>query len=339
MISLGRIAEIVGGVVHGDGNYEVTLISSLEQAGRDSISFFGDQKKKQQLEFSQAGAVLIRAEHENLFRGNKIVVKDPNLAHARISRYFKRYPLDQRVGVDNTAIVAAGVSISDNVCIGYYSTVGEGAKLGRRVVVGNGVSVGEEVWIDDDTVIEDRVVISAGCRIGKRCFISPGAVIGSSGFGYVPNREKWEKVEQLGSVRIGNDVDIGANTAIDRGTLENTVIGDGVKIDNHVHIAHNVQIGDNTIMAAFVGISGSVRIGQRCKFGGQAGIVGHLDIVDDVTVLGRSVISKSITNPGEYSSLISAQPAQQWRKNLAIIRRLDKLVEKVKTLEKKLVNK
>jgi len=339
VIPLHRIAEIVDGKVDGDGDYEINSLHSLEQAGTDSLSFFGDQKKKQQLGNTNAGAVLIRAEHATLFPGNKIVVSDPNLAHALISRHFRKYPRQLRSGIDDTAIIAGNVRISDRVSIGSYSTIGDGVILGAGVAIGNGVSIGEDVQIGDNTVIEDRVVISAGCRIGQRCCLSPGAIVGASGFGYVPHMGKWEKVEQLGSVTVGDDVDIGANTTIDRGALENTVIGNGVKLDNHIQIAHNVHVGDNTIMAAFVGVSGSVIIGQRCMFGARVGIIGHLEIADDVSVQASSVISKSIEIPGEYSSIVVAQPARQWRKNSAIIRRLDKLVEKVKTLEKKILTK
>jgi UDP-3-O-[3-hydroxymyristoyl] glucosamine N-acyltransferase len=334
VISLFRIAEIVSGVVEGDGGFEVKSIRSLEQAGKDSITFFSERKLKQQLQNSNAGAVLIRAEHSDLFPGNKIVVNDPNLAHALISRHFKKFPRSQQAGIDNTAIVADSVSTGDGVAVGPFSTIGEGVHLGTGVVIGNGVSIGDDVNIGENTIIEDRVVIAAGSTIGKRCCISPGAVIGASGFGYVPNEGRWEKVEQLGGVTIGDDVDIGASTTIDRGALEDTVIGNGVKLDNHIQIAHNVQVGDHTIMAAFVGISGSVVIGRRCKLGARVGIIGHLKITDDVSIQASSVISKNIDIPGEYSSIIVAQPARQWRKNSAIIRRLDKLVERVKTLEK-----
>ena len=282
---------------------------------------------------TQAGAVLLAPAHVDWHVGNKITVTDPALAHARISKLFKRYPRHQPDRVDDTAIIAPHSTLGARVAIGCYATIAAGARIGNRVVIGNHVHIGEEVEIGDDTVIESQVVICNGCRIGKRCYISPGAVIGASGFGYVPHQGGWEKIEQLGGVLIGDDVDIGANTTIDRGALEDTRIGNGVKLDNQIHIAHNVQVGDNTIMAGGVGIAGSAKIGQRCQFGARVGILGHLEIVDDVTVLSSSLVTNSIKTSGEYGATISVQPAKQWRKTVAIIRRLDKLVEKIKKLE------
>ncbi len=333
MISLQQIAEIVDGVVLGNGDYPIRFIHSLEHASRDSITFFGDRKKKQQLQNTQAGAVLISHEHADLYTGNKVIVTDPCLAHARISRLFKRYPCHQQVGVDDTARLASGTKLGNDLSIGRYVTIGQGVTLGDRVLIGNGVHIGEDVEIGDDTVIEDQVVICSGCRIGKRCCLSPAAVIGASGFGYARNQERWEKIEQLGAVLIGDDVDIGANTTIDRGTLDDTRIGDGVKLDNQILIAHNVQVGDNTIMAGGVGIAGSTEIGQRCQFAARVGILGHLKIADDVIVLSNSLVTHSIKTAGEYASTIAVQPAQQWRKTAALIRRLDKLVTKVKKLD------
>lgn len=330
MITLNRIAAIVEGVVLGDGDYEIRFIHSLEQATRDSISFFGDQKKQQQLQDTRAGAVLIAQGNVDLYGGNKIVVANPYLAYARISKLFKQYPRHRPTGIDNSAIVASDVKLANGVCIGTYSSVEQGTTIGEQVVLGNGVTIGEQVEIGDHTVIEDQVVVAHGCRIGKRCCISPGVVIGASGFGYVPNQGGWEKIEQLGRVLIGDDVDIGAHTTIDRGALEDTKIGNGVKLDNQIQIAHNVEVGDNTIMAGGVGIAGSAKIGQRCKLGARVSILGHLEIADEVTVLSNSLVTNSIKTAGEYASMISVQPAKQWRKTAALIRRLDKLVGKVK---------
>ena len=334
MLSLHQIAVLVEGIVLGDGDYKVKHIHSLEYATRDSISFFADRKKQPQLLNTQAGAVLLAQPHIDLYDGNKIVVTDPALAHARISKLFKQYP-QRQAGVDDTAIIDPSAKLGNAVCIGSYATIASGVRIGERVVIGNNVHVGAEVEIGDDTVIEAQVVICNGCRIGKRCCISPGVVIGASGFGYVLHQEIWEKIEQLGGVLIGDDVDIGANTTIDRGTLEDTRIGNGVKIDNQILIAHNVQIGNNSIMAGGVGIAGSAKIGQRCQLGARVGILGHLEIVDDVIVLADSLVTKSIKIAGDYASTLSAQPAKQWRKNLAIIHRLDKLVENVKKLNGK----
>ncbi len=334
MISLHRIAGIVSGTLHGNGEYGINSIHSLECATEDSLAFFRDRKKKPLLEKTRAGAVLLAPAHQHWFSGNKIVVSDPCLAHAQISGLFKKYPPSQRPGVDHSSMVSAGAWIGGSVCIGPYSTVADGAKLGSRVILRNGVHVGEDVKIGDDTVIEDRVVIYPGCTIGARCCISAGVVIGASGFGYAPHQGKWQKIEQLGSVVIGDDVDIGANTTIDRGTLGNTRIGNGVKLDNQIQIAHNVMVGDDTIIAGCVGVAGSAVIGRRCRLGGRVGVLGHLEIADDVTVLSNSLVTRTIKSPGEYASAIGVQPAGRWRKNAAIVRRLDKLVDKVRELGK-----
>ena len=185
-----------------------------------------------------------------------------------------------------------------------------------------------------NTIIEDNVVICSGTRIGENCFLSPGVVLGASGFGYASDGPRWQKIEQLGIVVIGNNVDIGANTTIDRGALDNTVIGDGVKLDNQIQIAHNVTIGEHTIIAGCVGIAGSAKIGKRCKLGGRVAVLGHLELADDVTIMANSMVISSIKESGEYASAIGVQPIKKWLKTAALIRSLDKLTEKVKTLKK-----
>lgn len=331
MISLNRIAELVDGIVVGDKEFSVKSIKSLENATRDSITFFVDQKKKDQLSSIQAGAILISKENAKFVTTNKVMVDDPYLAYARISGFFREDDGSKRA-VDSTAIIANDVQFGSNIAIGQLSTIAAGTRIGNDVSVGDGVHLGKEVKIGDGTIIENRVVISPGCQIGKRCWISPGAVIGASGFGYAPDNQRWEKIEQLGSVEIGDDVDVGANTTIDRGALENTVIENGVKLDNQIQIAHNVRIGENSIMAGCVGIAGSAKIGKRCRLGARVTVLGHLEITDDVTVFAGSFVANSIKSAGEYASTISVQPIKQWRKNVAIFRRLENLVEKVKKL-------
>ncbi len=334
MILLSKIAEIVGGEIDGDPDCQIESIASLESATENSISFFSDPKKSKSLNSTQAAAILISRKNSGLFSGNKIIVNDAYLAYAQMSKLFKTYVTLSTPGIAKTAVVSDHSTVSKSAGIGEFVTISNGAKIGDNVVLGNCVNIGEGVEIDCDTIIEDQVVIYPGCRIGKRCTISSGAIIGSSGFGYAPNSNKWEKIEQLGSVVIGDDVDIGANTTIDRGALENTVVGNGVKLDNQIQIAHNVQIGENTIMAGCVGIAGSAQIGKCCKIGARVTILGHLEIADNVTVLSNSLVTNSIKSAGEYASSISVQPVNQWRKNAANIRRLDKLFDKVKQLSK-----
>ncbi len=334
MIELGRIAEVVDGVVLGDPEHRVDSISSLEKATARAITFFSDPKLKRHLPACTAGAVLISPQDADLFSGNRVVVADPYLAYARISGLFR--PTRSRSGQKSvpSAWVADTASVDDSVVVGQFSTIDDQVKLGKGVVIGNSVHIGAGVVIGQDSVIEDQVVVGAGCLIGKRCHISSGAVIGASGFGYAPSADRWEKIEQLGAVRIGDDVDVGANTTIDRGALGYTIIENGVKLDNQIQIAHNVCIGENTIMAGCSAVAGSARIGRRCKIGGRVSILGHLEIVDDVTVMANSLVANSIRDAGEYASMITVQPVRKWRKNLAIIRQLDKLMHRRARLEK-----
>ncbi len=329
MIELQRIAEVVGGVVLGDPKHRVDSIRSLEKATARSITFFSDPKLKRRLSGCTAGAVLISPQDADLFSGNRVVVADPYLAYARISGLFK--PPRSRSGgqaAASSAWIADTASVDDSVAIGQFSTIDDQAKLAKGVVIGHSVHIGAGVVIGQDSVIEDQVVIQAGCLIGKRCHVSSGAVIGASGFGYAASADRWEKIEQLGAVRIGDDVDVGANTTIDRGALGYTIIEDGVKLDNQIQIAHNVWVGENTIMAGCSAVAGSARIGRRCKIGGRVSILGHLEIVDDVTIMTNSLVVKNIREAGEYASMITVQPVRQWRKNLAIIRQLDKLMHR-----------
>lgn len=334
MIELGRIAEVVDGVVLGDSKHRVDSVKSLEKATDRSITFFSNPKLKRHLSVCTAGAVLISPQHADLFSGNRVVVTDPYLAYARISRLFKPVRSRNMQKVDPSTWVADTAFIDNSVVIGKCSTIDDQVKLAKGVVIGNCVNIGAGVVIGQESVIEDQVVIQAGCRVGKRCHISSGAVIGASGFGYAPSADRWEKIEQLGAVRIGDDVDVGANTTIDRGTLEYTIIENGVKLDNQIQIAHNASVGENTIMAGCSAVAGSTRIGRRCKIGGRVSILGHLEIADDVTIMANSMVAKSICEAGEYASMITVQPVKQWRKNLAIIRQLDKLMRKRNRLEK-----
>ncbi len=325
-INLNRIAQATGGRVEGDGAFTVAALSALENAASDALSFYADPKREAKLKASGAGAVMLKAEHAGLFAGHKIVVADPYLAYARASALFAPPPSD--AGVHPSAIIAAGASLHADVAVGAYSVIGENSRLEQGVVVGSHVSVGADCVLGRDTVLDPGVRIYARTTIGERCKLASGAVIGASGFGYAHDENgggEWVRIEQLGGVVIGDDVDIGANTTIDRGALDNTVIGNGVKLDNHIQIAHNVRVGDDTVMAGCVAIAGSATIGKRCRLGGRAAILGHLEIADDVRVNADGFVAQSITEAGVYSSMIPAQPAAQWRKTVANLRRLDRL--------------
>ena len=320
MITLATIAQKVGGQLLGDPDFTVDSLNGIHTASSRSLTFYTGRSNRKN-PATEAGAVILKSEHAELFPVNRIIVQDPYLAYARASQLFVKDNNRNR-GISPQATVSRLASVADDVSIGPFSVIGDQAVIQHGVKIGSGVSIGNEVMIRSGTVIEDRVVITGSAIIGRDCVISSGAVIGSSGFGYARNGKYWQRIEQLGGVEVGNHVDIGANTTIDRGSLENTVIGDGVKLDNQIQIAHNVRIGENTAIAGCVGIAGSTRIGANCRIGGRAAILGHLEIADNVDILASTLVSKNIVEAGEYASMIPAQPAKTWRKNLAVIRRL-----------------
>ena len=335
MVALSRIAQVTGGTVHGESDFELSSLKSLELATPDSLSFCVNPLKDSRFSTSRAGAMILAPQYADMFKGNSVLVADPYLGYAKCSSLFKSENPQVISEVHPSVVLSDSASLGDDVSIGAFSSIAEGARIGSGVFVGNNVHVGRNVEIGSDTILENQVVITPGCKIGARCTLSPGVVVGSSGFGYAPDGDGWQKIEQLGSVIIGDDVDIGANTTIDRGALGNTVIHSGVKIDNLVQIAHNVEIGENTAIAGCVGIAGSAKIGRRCKIAGRAAIMGHLEIVDDVTILVNSMVTRSILDKGEYGSMIPVQLIQDWKKNVAVIHRLDKLARKVSGFGKK----
>ncbi|MGR3915207.1 MAG: UDP-3-O-(3-hydroxymyristoyl)glucosamine N-acyltransferase [Gammaproteobacteria bacterium] len=325
--------------MHGDDAFRVRRLSSLGAAGADSLAFYaGGRVRDRALEDTAAGAVILRAECAPRFSRHRVIVEDAYLAYARASALFA--PPARIRGIHATARVAPSASLQDGAALGAYAVVGENSVVEAGALLGEHVTVAQDCVIGRDSVVEAGARIGARTRIGARCRISQGAVIGAGGFGYAANSRdgggggEWVRIEQLGGVRIGDDVDIGANTAIDRGALDDTVIGDGVKLDNHIQIAHNVRIGAHTIIAGCVAIAGSAIIGARCQLGGRASILGHLEIADDVRINAGSFVSASIRDAGEYSSMIPVQPAAAWRKTVAHLRRLHQLAEKMKRLQR-----
>lgn len=312
-ISLEDIAQACGGELLGDPAKRVSGVASVGNATDSDLAFLIDAKTAGTGLDAKPGVLLVREVDQDIYDGNRILVEDPYLAYAQVSGLF------------------AG-SAEDHGSIHATSDVDATASVGSGVTVGAGAVIEKNCTIGDDTVIEAGAIICSGTRIGRRCTISPGAVIGSSGFGYAPSKAGWQKIYQLGGVQIGDDVDVGSNTTIDRGAIDSTVIGDRVKIDNHVQIAHNVQVGDDTIMAAFVGIAGSAKIGKRCQFGGRSSIMGHITICDDVVVHTNTFVARSIDEPGTFSSMLPAQPASQWRKTVVLLNRLEKIAATVKKM-------
>ena len=330
--TLAQLAARVGGRVQGAGELEIIGVAPLERAGPTQIAHLSDRKYRRQLETSRAGAVILAAADAAGYTGNALIADAPHLCFARVAALLHP-PTPVAPGVHPSATVDTHARVAANCSIGAQTVVEAGAVVADGAVIGPGCYLGRDAAVGQGTRLVGQVWIAERCVIGRNCIIHPGAVIGADGFGYAKDGERWIKVAQLGRVVIGDDVEVGANTTIDRGALDDTVINDGVKLDNLIQIAHNVRVGENTIMAACVGIAGSVTIGRRCAFGGQVGIAGHLEIADDVQVLGTSLISGSIDEPGTYSSAISAERAEKWRRNAVRIRQLDDLAQRLRELE------
>ena len=334
-VTLAELAKRFHCELRGDAEVEIDGVASLASAGPRSIAFVANPAYLPQLAHSKAGAVLLCAADAEGYVGNVLITSNPHLSFARILNYLHPEPRDVP-GVHASALVDPGARLAASAAIGALAVIESGAILGEHVYIGPGCHIGSEVHIGDGSRLLGRVTVLQGCRIGKRAIIHPGAVIGSDGFGFARDGVRWEKIRQLGRVIIGDDVEIGANTTIDRGAMDDTIIGDGVKLDNLIQIAHNVQIGEHSALAACVGVAGSAKIGKRCAIGGQAGVLGHLEITDDVQIAATSLVTGSISTPGMYSSSIPAEPAELWRKNVARLRQLDNVVRRLMKLERKI---
>jgi UDP-3-O-[3-hydroxymyristoyl] glucosamine N-acyltransferase len=332
--TLAELARRVNGTVRGKSDTTIARVAPLAGAGPGDIAFLADRKYRKLLAGTRAGAVILREADLGDYAGNALVVADPHLAFAQIAALLHPAPTPA-AGVHASAVVASGAQVAPTVSVGPRAVIEEGAVLGERVQVGPGCYVGRGATLGAGTRLVANVYIADGCVVGRDCLLHPGAVVGADGFGFARDGERWRKVPQLGRAVLGDEVEIGANTTVDRGALADTVIGNGVKLDNLVHVAHNVRIGDHTAVAAQVGIAGSTTIGQRCTVGGQAGIVDHLAIVDDVHITAGTLVTGSIEKPGVYSASLKAQPVEAWRRNAARLHRLDELARRVQALEKK----
>ncbi|MBI5717312.1 MAG: UDP-3-O-(3-hydroxymyristoyl)glucosamine N-acyltransferase [Burkholderiales bacterium] len=339
---VGELARYLGGELLGPAALEVTKIAPLAEAGGDSITFLAQAKFVPQLAGSAAGCIIVaqaeRAAAEARVaagRGAVILCADPYLAFARLTQWWAAATrVRPAPGVHPTAIVEPGVRMHASVHVGALAYVGAGAELGEGSVVGVQSHVGAGASLGAGTVLMPRVLFAQGCRIGARGLVHGGAVIGADGFGFAPHEGRWEKIEQLGSVAIGDDVEIGANTCIDRGALGDTVLEDGVKIDNLVQIAHNVRIGAHTAFAGCAAVAGSARIGRHCTIGGAARILGHLEIVDHVHITATTLVSRSILKPGQYSGAFPFDDNASWEKNAATLRQLHSLRDRLRAVEK-----
>ncbi len=333
LYSLAEIAAQLGGRVLGNANVRVTQISTLERARENQISFLTNSKYRAQLASTKAGAVILGEEDADASGLPRIISDNPYAYFAKVSALLN--PLPQVVaGVHPSAIVCDTAKIDKTACIEATAVIGAGVSIGAHSVVGAGCYVGDNVMIGNHVRLYPRVVIYHDCVIGDNLLAHSGVVIGGDGFGIAMDAGRWIKIPQIGRVVIGNDVEIGANTTIDRGALDDTVIEDGVKLDNQIQIAHNVRIGAHTAIAGCVGIAGSTTIGRYCLIGGSAGILGHLQIADRVEISAFSLIGKSIREAGSYTAIFPFSKTEEWRANAVHLRHLEELVKRVKTLEK-----
>lgn len=333
-MKLGQLAEFLGATVSGDPEKIITGLATLQEAGPAQLSFLANPQYRKFLPDSHAGAVLLKAADAEDFQGDALIVPDPYLAYARISHLFDPKPRAS-AGVHPTAVIAADAQVDAAASIGPFAVVESGARIAAGVTVGAHCFIGARCEIGEGGWLAPRVTLYHDVRIGKRVVIQSGAVLGGEGFGFANEKGVWQKIAQIGGVSIGDDCEIGVNTAVDRGALADTLIGNGVKLDNQIQIAHNVQIGDNTAMAACVGISGSSKIGKNCMLAGGVGLVGHIEICDGVFITGMTMVTHSITEPGAYSSGTAMQPAAEWRKSAARLRQLDDMARRLKQVEKR----
>ncbi|MCD1631496.1 UDP-3-O-(3-hydroxymyristoyl)glucosamine N-acyltransferase [Marinobacter shengliensis] len=332
---LQELAEALGAELRGDPDTAISGLATLQAAGPGQMSFLANPAYAKYLAQTKASAVIVSPANAADAPTNVLLLDNPYLGYARISHWFDATPAPV-AGIHPTAVVDPSATVADSACVGPHVVIEADAQIGDQVVIGAGCFIGARSRIGDQSVLRPRATLAHDVVLGQRCHILSGAVIGSDGFGFANERGVWHRIAQVGGVVLGDDVEIGANTTIDRGAVDDTVIGNGVKIDNLVQVAHNVRIGDHSAMAAKVGIAGSTKIGRHCVFGGAAGVAGHLEITDQVQLTGMTMVTGDIAEPGVYSSGTSADTNRQWRKNAVRFRQLDILARRIKELEKKL---
>ncbi|HWT70601.1 MAG TPA: UDP-3-O-(3-hydroxymyristoyl)glucosamine N-acyltransferase [Oxalicibacterium sp.] len=340
---LGELVERLGGRLIGDADVEVIGIAPLSDADASHITFLSNPRFREQAAQTRAAALILsNADNEALAHiqaGARIVVDNPYAYFAHAAQWFAaQNAIPARQGVHPSAAVDPDAQVATSASIGPHVTIEAGAHIGENCVIGAGSFIGRDAQVGAGTQFHPRVSFLAGCRIGERGIIHSGAVIGADGFGFANERGAWIKIPQTGAVSIGNDVEIGANTSIDRGALTDTVIEDGVKLDNQIQIGHNCRIGAHTAMAGCVGVAGSAIIGKHCTFGGAAMVLGHLTIVDNVHISSGSMVSRSIREPGQYTGFYPLAKNAEWEKSAVIVRNLASMREKIRELEKTLKN-
>jgi UDP-3-O-[3-hydroxymyristoyl] glucosamine N-acyltransferase len=336
---LAALAEVIGATLEGDGEIEIRGAAPLDRAGANDIAFLSDPKYRVHLETTQAAAVILSPREAATWTTSKarLLTANPYAAYARAANCL--YPEAQPpAGIHPTATVASTAQVAADAVIGAHATIGEQAVIGARTIIGAGCAVGDQVMIGNDVRLHPRVVIYPRCVIGDRCVLHSGSVIGADGFGFANEDGRWIKIPQIGRVVLHNDVEIGANTTIDRGALDDTIVEEGAKIDNLVQIGHNCIVGAHAAIVGCAGIAGSVKIGKYCRIGGAAMIGGHLSIADGAVVAAATPVFSSIETPGMYSGVYPVQPHRQWQKNAVQLRQLDTLYKRVRALEKALAD-
>lgn len=332
--TLGDLAKQFGLTHRGDENHIVSGVAPLEAATASDLSFFNDTKYQDQLEKTKAGIVILPEKAASHCHTNLLFSDNPYLTYAKIASLFAnpyRFITGQ---VHASVILGKNCDVHSSVGIGANCVIGDGVSLAEGVHIGPGCVLEEGVILGKKTELKANVTICKNVRIGEACLIHPGAVIGCDGFGNARDGKQWVKVPQLGAVQIGNRVEIGANTTIDCGAISDTIIHDGVRLDNLIQIAHNVEIGENTAIAAGTGIAGSTQIGKNCMIAGQVGINGHITIGDDIIITGMTMVTRSLEVPGVYSSGIPVADSREWRKNAVRFKQLDEIAKRLKQIEK-----
>jgi len=334
-VNLGELVRTFGGELIGGADVVISGVATLASAGPNDIAFLSNAKYRALLPDTRAGAVILGVQDHDATPLPRIITSNPYAYMAKVSAFF--HPVARpEPGIDPTAVVEATATIASDASIGPHAVIAKHATIGARVVIGAGCYIGADVEIGADTFLYPGVIIYTACKLGARGILHSGVVIGADGFGIAQEGGRWHKVPQVGRVVIGDDVEIGANTTVDRGAFEDTVIEEGVKLDNQIQVAHNVRIGAHTAIAGCVGIAGSTTIGKHCMIGGAAMILGHLSIADGTTISTGTMVTKTIDEPGTYTAMWAAMPHREWLKGVAQFRRIDDLTRRLRELEEKI---
>jgi len=336
--TLSQLAQKVGARFIGNGDCVIDSVAPVQNSSQNAISFVSSSKFSKFLSDTKAGAVIVTEELSENLTIPALVVENPRACYARITALL--YPVFKpEAGIHQSAVVDVTATVDVTAYIGANAVIEAGAQIGANVYVGSACVIGRDSKISDNTYLHANVTIYFGCYIGENCIIHSATVIGADGFGFEHDNGEWVKIPQVGGVRIANNVEIGACSTVDRGAVEDTVIEEGVKLDNHIQIGHNVRVGAHTIMSNGVGVAGSTIVGKHCLIGGMTGIKDHIEITDNVIITAMSLVTKSLSKPGSYSSNTPIDDTRTWRKNSARFRQLDEIARRLSKLEKQLDNK